>query len=279
MTPSNLKRDLRTYLKRDLNKSHLTGSLLLSVAALLTSCSNTTPLNKNNRTIAATQVTSEKSVTSMTAVKPAAVVVDWEKVEALADKKYRDEPLPNYHINTSAESRQDPTASFYSREFGVSIEEAQRRLLLQGISSPLIEAIAEYLGGAVAAIYYDNHDPNEYALKVTTLNTVQAVPSKYVYHFKQKGFDNYAFPIHIQANSDKTQEQILALQEKATPEIFKRYPNTQSIGFSPMSNTITVSIYSKTMSESERKQIETELTELVGHSVTVEILRSPITVL
>lgn len=269
----------RNYSKGDLNKDHFIGGLLLSVATLLTSCSNTTPLNKNNRTVAPTQMTPAKSVTSMTAVKPVAVVVDWDKVEALADKKYQDELLADYYLNILDESERNAAPWFYSREFDVSIEEAQRRLLLQGISSPLIEAIAEHLGGAVAAIYYDNHDPNEYSIKVTTLNTVTAVPPRYVYHFKQKGFDNYSFPIYIQASSDKTQEQIFALQEKATPEIFKRYPNTQIIGFSPMTNTIDVSIYSKTMSETERKRIEAELTELAGHSVKVEILRNPITAL
>lgn len=63
--------------------------------------------------------------------------------------------------------------------------------------------------------YYDNNDPNEYSIKVTTLSTVKAVPLKYVYHFKQKEFRNYSFPIYIQASSDKTQKQIFTLQGKA----------------------------------------------------------------
>lgn len=269
----------RNYSKGDLNKDHFIGGLLLSVATLLTSCSNTTPLNKNNRTIAATQMTPAKSVTSMTAVKPVAVVVDWDKVEALADKKYRDEPLADYYFNILDESERNAAPWFYSREFDVSIDEAQRRLLLQEISSPLIEAVAEQLDGEIAAIYYDNNDLNEFSLKVITLTSVQAIPPKYIYHFKQKKFNNYSLPIYIQASSDKTQEQIFALQEKATPEILKRYPDTQSIGFSPMTNTINVSIYRKNMSETERKRIEAELTELAGHSVKVEILKNPITAL
>ena len=71
--------------------------------------------------------------------------------------------------------------------------------------------------------------------------------------------------------------QILALQEKASPEIFRRYPDTQLIGYSPASNTINVIIYTKTPDEAERKRIEAELTELVGHPVKVEFISGRIT--
>ncbi|KAA0913187.1 hypothetical protein [Psychrobacter sp. ANT_WB68] len=187
--------------------------------------------------------------------------------------------MPNYYFNILSDAERNAAPWFYAQDFNVSIEEAQRRLLLQGISSPLLEAIAGYLGEAVAAIYYENTDPNEFAIKVTTLNTVKAVPSKYVYHFKQQEFKNYSLPIYIQANSDKTHKQIFALQEKAWPEILKRYPDTQGIGFSPMTNTIHVSIYRKTPDETERQRIETELTELVGHLVVVEFIKNRITTL
>ena len=43
----------RNYSKGDLNKDHFIGGLLLSIAVLISSCSNTTPLRKNNPTIAA----------------------------------------------------------------------------------------------------------------------------------------------------------------------------------------------------------------------------------
>ncbi len=152
-------------------------------------------------------------------------------------------------------------------------------MLLQGISLPLIEAIAEHLGTTIAAIYYDNNDPDEFSIKVTTLSTVKAIPPKYVYHFKQKEFKSYSFPIYIQASSDKTHEQIFALQEKARPEILKRYPDTQSIGFSPMTNTINVSIYTNMPDEEKRKRIEAELTELVGHPVKVEFWENRLTTL
>ncbi|TXD96132.1 hypothetical protein ES754_10875 [Psychrobacter frigidicola] len=248
---------------------------------VLSSCSNTSPLTKNKgtQTLTQTQLIPTKSPTLVTAVKPVAHIVDWQKIEAAADKKYQDEPLADYYFNILSKEERNGAPWFYAQDFNVSIEEAQRRLLLQGISSPLIEAIAEYLGRAVAAIYYDNNDTDEYSIKVTTLNTVKAVPPKYVYHFKQKEFRNYSFPIYIQASSDKTQEQIFALQEKAWPEILKRYPDTQTIGFSPMTNTINVSIYTKTHNENERQRIENELTELVGHPVKVEFWENRLTTL
>ncbi|WP_201528304.1 hypothetical protein [Psychrobacter frigidicola] len=273
----NINHFKRSYLKN----SYLKGSLLLGVALILSSCSNTSLLTKNNgtQTLTQTQLIPAKSPTLVTAVKPVAHIVDWQEIEAAADKKYQDEPLADYYFNILTEAERNAAPWFYAQEFGVSIPEAQRRLLLQGISSPLIEAIAERLGATVAAIYYDNNDPDEFSIKVTTLSTVKAIPPKYVYHFKQKEFKSYSFPIYIQASSDKAHQQIFALQEKAWPEILKRYPDTQSIGFSPMTNTINVSIYRKTPDEVERQRIEAELTELVGHPVVVEFLKSRLTTL
>ena len=147
------------------------------------------------------------------------------------------------------------------------------------LAPPLISSIAEHLGANVAAIYYDNNDPDEFSIKVTTSTKVKAVPPKYVYHFKQKEFEKYSFPIYIQATSDKTHQQIVALQEKAWPEILKRYPEAQSIGFSPMTNTINVTIYRPTSNEAERQRIENELTELVGHLVIVEFIKNRMTLL
>lgn len=278
MNSSYLSSDIYSFSKR---------SLSLGLAVLLCSCANTSTLNKKS-IVNPTQITQiipvEVVPTTMMPDKPLiepaiTMTVDWQKIETLADKKYQDEPLPDYYFNILAEEERSAAPWFYAQDFNVSIEEAQRRLLLQGISSPLIETIAEHLGGAVAAIYYDNNDPNEYSIKVTTLNTVKAVPPKYVYHFKQKEFKNYSFPIYIQASSDKTHQQIFALQEKAWPEILKRYPETQTIGFSPMTNTINVMIYRKKTDETERQRIEAELTELVGHPVVVEFIENRITTL
>ena len=261
--------------------SYLKGSLIFGAALLLSSCSSSAPLTKtnvsSNQTIQA--IPAKVIPASADAILPTALVVDWQNIAALADKKYQDEPLADYYFNILSKEERNGAPWFYAQDFNVSIEEAQRRLLLQGISSPLIEAIAEHLGATVAAIYYDNNDPDEFSIKVTTLNTVKVVPPKYVYHFKQKEFKSYSFPIYIQASSDKTHQQIFALQEKAWPEILKRYPDTQSIGFSPMTNTINVIIYRKIPDESERQRIETELTDLVGHPVTVEFIKNRITTL
>lgn len=276
----------KSHQRKSVAKSAIKGSLLVVAVLILSSCANTTPLTKISSKQASKQAVQPtpadaKALPAQPKMKPEVkpiLVVDWQKIAAAADKKYQDEPLEDYYLNILSEEERNAAPWFYAQEFNVSIEEAQRRLLLQGISSPLIQAIAEQLGENIAAIYYDNHNPNEYSIKFTTLTSVNAVPPKFVYHFKQKKFQEFAFPIYIQASSDKSQAQILALQEKAWPEILKRYPNSQTIGFSPMTNTINVSIYSKTMDESDRQRIEAELTKLVGHPVVVEIWRNPLTI-
>lgn len=265
-----------------MNKNPRTAALVLSIA-LLSACSNTSPLAKTKANTIQTmpaKVVSDSVRPDKPATEPVTTMtVDWQEIEALADKKYEDEPLPDYYFNILAEEERNAAPWFYAKEFDVTITEAQHRLLLQGISMPLIQAVAEYLGESVAAVYYDNNNPNEFSIKITTLTSVKAIPSKFVYHFKQDEFNRFSIPIYIQASSDKTQQQIVALQEKAWPEILKRYPDTQTIGFSPMTNTINIMIYRKIADEAERKRIEVELTELVGHPVTVEFIKSRITTL
>ncbi|MFZ2842943.1 hypothetical protein [Psychrobacter sp.] len=261
--------------------SYLKGSLIFGVALLLSSCSSTAPLTKTNVSSNQTIQTMHAKVipASADAILPTALVVDWQKIEALANKMYEDEPLSTDVFHVLEETDSGTASGFYANDFNVSMKEAQRRLILAGISSPLIEAVTEQLGESLAAIYYDNNDPNEFSIKMTTLTTVEAVPPKYVYRFKQKEFKDYSLPIYIQADSDKNEQQILALQQKATPEIRRRYPEMQLIGFTPMTNTIRVMIYRKTPDESERQRIEAELTELVGHPVVVEFIKNRITTL
>lgn len=265
-----------------MNKSYLTVSLILSIV-LMSACSNTSSLAKtkaNTMQTMPTKVVSDSMMSDKPVAEPAiTTTVDWQKIEAVADQKYQEEPLADYYLNILSEEERNAAPWFYAQEFDVTITEAQHRLLLQGISMPLIQAVAEYLGETVAAIYYDNNNSNEFSIKITTLTSVKAIPSKFVYHFKQDEFNRFSIPIYIQASSDKSQQQIIALQEKAWPEILKRYPDTQTIGFSPMTNTTNVMIYRKIADEAERQRIEAELTELVGHPVVVEFLKNRITTL
>lgn len=258
-----------------MNRNYLVAGLIVSATFLLSGCSNTSPLTETNFPAIPTKVIP----VTVAAPKPAAtVIVDWQKIEALADKKYQDELLPDYILDEVDESNPRSVAAFYARDVGVSIPEAHRRLILQAISGPLIEAIEKHLDEALVGAYYEINNLDEFAIKLTTLTTVEAIPPKYIYHFKQKEFKDYSLPIYIQASSDKTETQILALQEQAIPEILKRYPDTQGVGYSPITNTINVYIYNETPDENERKRIEGELTKLVGHPVKVEFQNSRIQV-
>lgn len=269
-----------------MNKIVPKGILVFSSAVFLASCANTASLTKIsshtaqiNPTLASPAPVQQGATIQASNIQTPIITVDWQKIEATADQLYEDEPLTTdiFFLLSESESTAGSAADFYAKEFNVSIEEAQRRLILQGISAPLIEAVARELGEAIAGIYYDNNNPNEYSVNFITLKTVQAEPLKYVYQFKHKDYQYYSFPIYIKPSSNATQPQILALQEKASPEIFRRYPDTQLIGYSPASNTINVSIYTKTPDEAERKRIEAELTELVGHPVKVEFMSGRIT--
>lgn len=157
----------------------------------------------------------------MAAPKPAAtVIVDWQKIEALADQSYQNISIPQPKVSFIEKS--------YAKTFGVSLIEASRRLTLQAIGGTLMEAIQQDLGDAFVEGYYINEDPTEFKVGVTTLDTVTA--ERYDYQFKNTGLESLTLPVYIYPISDKTKAQISALMEDMMPEIIKRYPDTQSIG-------------------------------------------------
>lgn len=262
-----------------MNKNYLSTGFILSTAFLLSSCSNTSPLNKNS--INSAQVSPVK-VFSNPIKQATTIKVDWQNVEAIANKSYQ-----NISISQSTLSKQDmpPKVSFiekaYAKSFGVSTSEASRRLTIQTVGNTLIEAIQQDLGDAFIEGYYINEDPDEFKVGITTLDTVLA--ERYVYQFKDTslhlGSESLTVPVYIYPISDKTKAQILTLMDKMMSEIIKRYPDTQGVGYSPVTNSITVDIYNKTPDEEERKRIENELTKLVGHPVIVQFSENRMTML
>lgn len=106
----------------------------LSIAlTVLVSCSN----------VASTNHTSTSQ--SITVANAPAVAVNWSKVEATADKLYQNHPYSN---KLSVDKR---AAQFYANDFGVPLAEAERRLLIQGYSSELLQAIEQELKDNVVA--------------------------------------------------------------------------------------------------------------------------------
>lgn len=260
---------------KDMNRSYLKGSLSLGAALLLSSCSNVTPL----RTIHSQKAVSSYTQDTINPIKQTpSISVNWQNVEVIADQFYQNAPTQQSNLLQKQDSQSQVSLieKSYAKAFGVSVVEAKRRLVLQAISSGILEAVEKDLGNAFVEAYYINDDPDEFRVGITTLNTVSA--ERYVYQFKNLGLnsgsENYLLPIYIYPISDKTIVQIRQLIEDSTPEIFKRYPDTQGISYNPITSVIEVAIYSEQPNEPERQRIETELTELIGRPVIVEFWTS-----
>ncbi len=225
---------------------------LSTALIMLVSCSNFTLTNPTS--------TSQ----SVPVVNAAAVSVDWSKIEATADKFYQNNPRSN---RIGVDKR---AAQIYANEFEVSIAEAERRLLIQQYSSGLLRAIEQELKDNVVSAYFVNDDPKGFRIGLNTLTNLQC--DRFIYEFKQGVLQGETITLDIHPNGEKTLEQILALKDKVTPEIFERYPNTQGVGYSPADNTISVSIYVPSSSKEYRQKVESELNKLVGHPVKVNFM-------
>lgn len=80
-------------------------------------------------------------------------------------------------------------------------------------------------------------------------------------------------PTHTAANNDIRSSPMSSSQ--ATKEISKRYPTTQSVGYSLADNAMVVSIYVPSYTEAYYQKVKAELTELVGQPVKLEFMSSP----
>lgn len=134
-----------------MNKIVPKGILVFSSGVFLASCANTASLTKIsshtaqiNPTLASPAPVQQSATIQASNIQTPIITVDWQKIEATADQLYEDEPLTTdiFFLLSESESTAGSAADFYAKEFNVSIEEAQRRLILQGISAPLIEAVA-----------------------------------------------------------------------------------------------------------------------------------------
>ncbi|WP_169393309.1 MULTISPECIES: hypothetical protein [Psychrobacter] len=272
-------------------KNAVKGSLLVVAALILSSCANTIPLTKTSSKQAPKQVVQPtpadaKALPALPKVKPAApMAVDWQKIEKLANSYSYYKNHPEYFIKsqsaidlTKDTSPIEMVEKSYAKAFGLTPSEARKRLTLQSISRGVIDALEQVLGDDLVEVYYVNNNPDEFQLGVTATHAVKA--SSYLYTFKDSA-EQLTLPIYIYPISDKTKAQILQLMEKAHPEITKRYPNTQSIGYEPITNSVIVDLYFEPIKRPTPEQtyaIKEELTKLVGHPVTVETMTGQITV-
>ena len=250
--------------------SYLKGSLIFGVALLLSSCANISPLNKNSMDSAPA---TPMKVFSTPLKQATTIEVDWQNVEALAEKVYQDKSVEELMGGSYLTWKSDSQASLaYAKAYNVSLDEARRRLTLMSFSSAVMGAVEEDLGEASLMSYYINDDPNEFRVGVTTLDTVLA--ERYVYKFKHSGSTDYSLPIYIYPISDKTLAQINQLIADAKPEILKRYPYTWLNHYDPVKNSVDIYISfhpSKLPNEIERQAIETELTNLIGYQVALNV--------
>jgi len=279
----------KSHQRKSVAKSAVKGSLLVVAALILSSCANTTPLTKISPKQAPKQVVQStpadsKALPAQPKTKIATPkAVDWQKIEKLANSYYKNHPEYFVKSQSAMDLTKDTSPiemveKSYAKAFGLTASEARKRLTLQSLSRGVIDAVKEVLGDDLVEVYYVNNNPDELRLGVTATHAVKA--SYYRYTFKDSA-EQLTLPIYIYPISDKTKAQILQLMEKAHPEITKRYPNTQSIGYEPITNSVIVDLYFEPIKRPTLEQTEAikeELTKLVGHPVTVETMTGRITV-
>lgn len=105
------------------------------------------------------------------------------------------------------------------------------------------------------------------------LSLVWLLASCATYKASQKRYDEKVGQLKSKSNLP----QGIALMNKATPEIFKRYPNTQGIAYNSVAKRIDIDMFSYPATEEYKRKVQLELTQLVQYPVKVNFMTSPLT--
>lgn len=140
-------------------------------------------------------------------------------------------------------------ADKYSKAYGVSKNEATRRLDLMAKYSLIESQLKSEFGENIAGVFYDS-SPNELKLVVRTTKKGKS------YKDIKKVTESMSIPIEVIPNSPRSKQSIENIIENQGARLTKQYSNIQTIGYNPRLDAISLFIYEPdTSKQNELKKI------------------------
>lgn len=162
------------------------------------------------------------------------------------------------------------TAENYSKDFNVSVQEAERRLAIQSQLDYIIKKLDEQFGDTIASVYFDNGLDFKLVVRTTKKGNAQ----KQVIDLTNQLSKQYELPIEVIANSPRNFKAIENIIENQKARIARQYSGFQMIGYQPQRDAIRVAFYEPDVSK--QNEIKAKLQKISGMPTIIEFIPNPI---
>lgn len=167
-------------------------------------------------------------------------------------------------------------AQHYARNYGVSLEEAKRRLLIMANSGPEIEALEQEFKGKIAGIYFDNR--GEFKLRVRTVGP-DAYPARKMRIAHRRGVGrapgpDLELPTEFAQGSRVARNAAKDIMIRHYGRIRGLFPQLQSTALNERDGTLEIVVYGQESEAPELTKTGLSLADEIGMPVKVLVKRA-----
>lgn len=175
---------------------------------------------------------------------------------------------------TSAEQALDNDARSYSRDYGVNVDEAKRRLLIMANSGPEIGTLEQQLGDSLSGSYFENK--GDFKLVVRTVGSTKR--SKQNLRVKRKtapsldaGGTDLTLPVEFVEGATLSKRVVKSLLKNNHRSLKSIVPSVQGVGYDEEQGSISILARGNVAEAPAIKGKEAELEKLYKMPVTITV--------
>ena len=166
----------------------------------------------------------------------------------------------------------DPLAAeSYSKEFNVSIQEAERRLTIVSQLDLVTQKLNDQFGDSIASVYFDNGQDFKLVVRTTKKGKTQ----REVMDLTSELSKAHELPIEVIANSPRNFKAIQNIIANQGNRIGRQYDGFQMTAYDPQKDAIYIAFYQPNIAK--QNEIKSKLNKVSGMDVVLDFMKSPIT--
>lgn len=159
----------------------------------------------------------------------------------------------------------------YVKEFGVTTQEAQKRLRIMSQTDEIVTKINQEFGDSIASIFYKNEQDFAMVIRTSKKGNIQNQITQLATQISK----DYGLPIQVIANHPRNFKSVQNIITNQYSRISRQYPSLQMIGYNPEHDAISLAFYEP--DATQRQNISAQFAKLSGMDTIIEFLDQPVT--
>lgn len=127
----------------------------------------------------------------------------------------------------------------YVKEFGVTTQEAEKRLRIMSQTDEIVTKINQEFGDSIASIFYKNEQDFAMVIRTSKKGNIQNQITQLAAQISK----DYGLPIQVIANHPRNFKSVQNIITNQYSRISRQYPSLQMIGYNPEHDAISLAFY------------------------------------